>query len=41
MLKLEAAYVKIYLDSQLVVNQVDGSFEAKDSRTVEYLKFVG
>lgn len=33
--------VEIYLDSRLVVNQVDGSFEAKDSRMVEYLRLVG
>lgn len=31
----------IYLESQLVVSQVDGSFKAKDSRMVEYLRLVG
>ena len=40
-LKLEVANVKIYSDSRLVVNQVNGSFEAKDSPMVEYLKLVG
>ena len=29
-LDLEAWEVKVYLDSRLVVNQVEGSFEAKD-----------
>ena len=33
--------VEIYSDSRLVVSQVDGSFEAKDSWMVEYLKLVG
>ena len=37
-LKLEAADLKIYLDSRLVVNQVDGSFEARDS---EWLNISG
>lgn len=40
-MKLEATDVGIYLDSRLVVNQVDGSFEAKDSWMVEYLRLVG
>ena len=39
--KLEAKDVEIYLDSRLVVSQVDESFEAKDFRMVEYLKLVG
>ena len=39
--RLEAKDVEIYSNSQLVVSQVDGSFEAKDSRMVEYLKLVG
>ncbi|XP_075640451.1 uncharacterized protein LOC142612219 [Castanea sativa] len=34
---LGAKEVEIYLDSQLVVNQVQGSFEAKDPQIVEYL----
>lgn len=38
--KLEAADVEVYLDSRLVVSQVRGSFEAKDSRMVEYLRLV-
>ena len=40
-LKLEAMDVEIYSDSWLVVNQVDGNFEAKDFRMVEYLRLVG
>lgn len=39
--KLEATDVEIYSDSQLVVSQIDGSFEAKDSWMVEYMKLVG
>ena len=39
--KLEVKDVESYSNSQLVVSQVDGSFEAKDSRMVEYLKLVG
>ena len=39
--KLEATDVEIYSDSWLVVSQVDGSFEAKDSQMVEYLRLVG
>lgn len=38
--KLEAADVEVYLDSRLVISQVRGSFEAKDSRMVEYLRLV-
>lgn len=34
---LGAQEVEIYLDSQLVVNQVQGSLEAKDSRMIDYL----
>ena len=34
---LGAKEVKIYSDSRLVVNQAQGSFEAKDSRMMEYL----
>ena len=33
--------VEIYSNSQLVVSQADGSFKAKDSWMVEYLKLVG
>ena len=39
--KPEVKQVEIYLDSRLVVSQVDGSFKAKNSRMVEYLKLVG
>ena len=35
---LGARNVEVYSDSQLVVNQVQGSFEARDSRMKEYLK---
>ena len=37
---LGAREVEVYLDSWLVVNQVQGSFEAKDPRMVEYLWLV-
>ena len=30
--------MKVYSDSRLVVNQVQGSFEARDSRVKEYLR---
>ena len=33
--------MEIYSDSWLVVSRVKGSFEAKDSRMVEYLRLVG
>lgn len=36
--KLKAADLEIYSDSQLVVSQVNGIFEAKDSQMVEYLR---
>ena len=39
--KLEATDVEIYSNYRLVVSQVDGSFEAKDSQMVEYLRLVG
>ena len=32
--------VEIYSDSQLVINQVQGSFEAKDPQMMEYLRLV-
>ena len=35
-----AQEVEVYSDSQLVVNRVHGSFEAKDPRMVEYLRVV-
>ena len=37
---LGARDVEVYLDSRLVVNQVQGSFEARDSRMKEYLRVV-
>ena len=37
---LGAKEVKVYLDSRLVVNQVQGSFEAKDPQMMEYLRLV-
>ncbi|XP_075662699.1 uncharacterized protein LOC142632169 [Castanea sativa] len=39
-LDLGAKEVEIYSDSRLVVNQVQGSFEAKDPRMIEYLQLV-
>ena len=39
-LDLGAWEVEVYLDSRLVVNQVEGSFEAKDPRMIEYLQLV-
>ena len=37
---LDAKEVEVYSDSRLVVNQVQGSFEVKDPRMVEYLRLV-
>ena len=37
---LGAREVEVYSDSRLVVNQAQGSFEAKDPRMVEYLWLV-
>ena len=37
-LDLGARNVEVYLDSRLVVNQVQGSFEARDSQMKEYLR---
>ena len=37
-LDLGARNVEVYLDSRLVVNQVQGSFEARNSRMKEYLR---
>ena len=39
-LDLGAKEVEVYSDSRLVVNQVQGSFKAKDPRMVEYLRLV-
>ena len=37
---LGAKEVGVYLDSWLVVNQVQGSFEAKDPQMMEYLRLM-
>ena len=34
------ADLEVYSNSQLVVTQVEGSFEAKDPRMIDYLKLV-
>ena len=39
-LDMGAQEVEVYSDSRLVVNQVQGSFEARDSRMKEYLRVV-
>ena len=39
--KLNAKMVEVFLDSRLVVSQVEGSFKARDPQLVEYLKMVG
>ena len=39
-LDLGAQDVKVYLDSRLIINQVKGSFEAKDPRMIDYLRLV-
>ena len=39
-LGINARDVEIYSDSRLVVSQVQGSFEARDSRMKEYLQLV-
>ena len=39
-LDLGARDVEVYSDSRLVVNQVQGSFEVRDSQMKEYLKVV-
>ena len=39
-LSLGVADLEVYLDSRLVVSQVEGSFEAKDSRMINHLKLV-
>ena len=39
-LGINARDVEIYLDSRLVVSQVQGNFEARDSRMKEYLQLV-
>lgn len=37
-LSLRATQLEVYSDSRLVVSQVEGSFEAKDARMIDYLK---
>ena len=32
--------MEVYSDSRLVVNQVQGSFEAKDTQMIDYLRLV-
>ena len=39
-LNLFAREVKVYSNSQLVVNQVQGSFKAKDPQMIDYLWLV-
>lgn len=39
-MNLGAQEVKVYLDSWLVINQVQGNFKAKDPRMMEYLRLV-
>lgn len=39
-LSLGATNLEVYSNSRLVVSQVEGTFEAKDSRMVNYLKLV-
>ena len=39
-LGMNARDVEIYSDSRLVVNQVQGNFEARDSQMKEYLQVV-
>ena len=39
--KLGAEEVEVFSDSKLVVSQIEGSFEAKDSRMSQYLKLFG
>ena len=37
---LRAIDLEVYLDSRLVVSQIEGSFETKDPRMISYLKLV-
>jgi len=39
-LSLKAASLEVYLDSQLVVSQVEGSFKVKDPWMIDYLKLI-
>lgn len=38
--KLGVEEVEMFLDSRLVVNQMDGSFEARDQHMSQYLKLI-
>ena len=39
--KLSAEKVEVFLDSKLVVSEIERSFEVKDSRMSQYLKLFG
>ena len=39
-LNLAVQDVEVYLDSWLIINQVEGSFEAKDPQMIYYLQLV-
>ena len=39
-LSLRVADLEVYSEFRLVVSQVEGSFEAKDSQMIDYLKLV-
>jgi len=39
--RLSAEEVEVFSDSRLVVSQIEGSFEAKDYRMLQYLKLFG
>ena len=39
-LSLRVVDLEVYSESRLVVSQVEGSFETKDSQMIDYLKLV-
>ena len=39
-LSLRVVDLEVYSESRLVVSQVEGSFKAKDSQMIDYLKLV-
>ena len=39
-LSLRVADLEVYSESRLVVSQVEGSFKAKDSQMIDYLKLM-
>ena len=39
-LSLRVVDLEVYSESRLVVSQVEGSFEAKDSQMIDYLKLM-